>query len=99
MGLGSDAVTRASSEWEALDELMSKTSQELANATTTGLGSQCRPAAARFLQAWSGYAEESATAARGFSTALTETLQDARVTDHSAQGGFTQLDGRLGTPR
>ncbi|GAB2456495.1 hypothetical protein GCM10027062_40900 [Nocardioides hungaricus] len=99
LGVEQPALAAGSADWRALAELMTGSSRELGDQSTAGLASSVQGAAASFLAAWSGYAEESAAIATGFADALDAAGRDFWRTDQGAGEELTDLDGRLGPRR
>ena len=99
MGLEYNALHRGSERWTSLGELLEETARDLGSAPTSGLAPDCRGAARGFLEAWEGYAGESAAIVRGFAGALDEVAARTSSTDDDTRGEMQTLDSRLGPAR
>ena len=89
-------VARTAESWSRLEELMRSTSRDFSGATVSGVAPSVQGAAKAFLDAWTGYAEESAAVARGCSTSLEAFAADMGTADQSSGEHFADLDSRLG---
>lgn len=89
-------VSRTADSWSRLEELMRSTSRDFSGATVAGLAPSVQGAAKAFLDAWTGYADESAAVARGYATSLAAFAEDMGTVDQSSGEHFADLDSRLG---
>ena len=99
MGLELGALRVGSRDWSDLAERMTTTATYFQQASGYALGDSVQAAATSFLDAWAGYAGESAAIATGFSDALTAAADSYGGSDDGADQGFADLDGRLGPAR
>lgn len=99
MGLELSSLRAGSRDWSDLSDRMTTTATYFEQASAFSLGDSVQAAATSFLDAWAGYAEESAAIATGFSDALTAAADGYGGTDDTSDQGFSDLDGRLGPAR
>lgn len=99
MGIELNALRSGSRDWTELAERMATVSALFEQTSSTALGESVRAAATGFVDAWAGYAQESADIATGFSGALTAAADSYGETDDASGQGFSDLDGRLGPAR
>lgn len=92
-------LRRGTAAWEDQVDLMTTAAGDLGRASSGALPPSAQPSAGTFLQRWSGYAQESATIARGFHGALQATANDYSTAEDEADRRFSDLDGRLGPER
>ncbi|ROR92551.1 hypothetical protein [Nocardioides aurantiacus] len=99
LGLELNALRAGSRDWTEVADRMSTTAELFEQTSSMSLGDSVRASAADFLDAWAGYAQESADIATGFSGALTAAADRYGETDDASGQGFSDLDGRLGPAR
>lgn len=99
MGIELGSLRAGSRDWSELSERMTTTATYFEQASGFSLGDSVQVAATSFLDAWAGYAGESAAIATGFSEALTAAADSYGQSDDAADQGFGDLDGRLGPAR
>lgn len=89
----------ASTAWGEQADEMEKTSKEIAGLSVSGLAPSVQHVASSFLEAWSGYAQESADIASGFADAINATADHINDVDEVSKSWLNRLDGHLGPTR
>ncbi|WP_110181281.1 hypothetical protein [Nocardioides solisilvae] len=88
-----DVITREIRDWRKVVRLMKETEKAFAQASPAVLPPSVQEVGASFVQAWAGFAQESAEDADDVVTALEETLRDMTATDEQRAQQFTGLIG------
>lgn len=98
-GIEYNQMRSASTAWGEQADEMEKTSKELAGLSVSGLAPSVQHVASSFMEAWSGYAHESADIASGFADAISTTADHINDADEVSKSWLDRLDGHLGPTR
>lgn len=95
LGLEHNRMRQGAEAWDRLAGLMDDSAGDLESASVAGLAASVQGSARSFLNAWHGYAGESAEIARGMGEALRATSTDAGEIDDATAELFDRLDVHL----